>query len=170
MKKTISLIDHNIEQARSLTIESGRFKGTVCLSIGGTVGRMTVSAEELMTALQETVFRRRQDAKAGEKSNKKKMRAASSQGSSKKTSASSGPPRDHRRVLTISGRPSTPVHVSRLVTTSEMAQTRFRPGAGWTLREDRVISVVSPQIASEKLKRPLTEILARRRELGLPSR
>ena len=38
----------------------------------------------------------------------------------------------------------------------------------WTPREDGIIRVVSPEVAAEKLGRPVAVVLARRLNLGLP--
>jgi hypothetical protein len=38
----------------------------------------------------------------------------------------------------------------------------------WTERQDLVIQIASPEVAAEKLGRPLAAILARREVLGLP--
>jgi hypothetical protein len=38
----------------------------------------------------------------------------------------------------------------------------------WTERHDLVIQIASPEVAAEKLGRPLAVVLARREVLGLP--
>jgi hypothetical protein len=38
----------------------------------------------------------------------------------------------------------------------------------WTERQDLVVQIASPEVAAEKLGRPLAAVLARRQRLGLP--
>jgi hypothetical protein len=38
----------------------------------------------------------------------------------------------------------------------------------WTERQDLVVQIASPEVAAEKLGRPLNTVLARRQVLGLP--
>src|SRR4051812_33525248 len=45
---------------------------------------------------------------------------------------------------------------------------RKPPAKPWTPHHDLIISVVSPSVAAEKLGRTEVEVLARRKELGLP--
>ncbi len=41
------------------------------------------------------------------------------------------------------------------------------PHAGWTVRQDLVVQIASPEVAAEKLGRTVESVLARRQELGL---
>ena len=47
-------------------------------------------------------------------------------------------------------------------------KSEFTDEMEWTERQDLVVQIASPEVAAEKLGRPLAAVLARRNVLGLP--
>lgn len=152
MKKNIRLIDHTIDRATNLSLEAGRFAGSITVSINGTPGRMTVNAEELLAAVQEILsvwsnIKSHQDRKSAENAVRKQSGRANAR-------FNTNGPGGERKSLKIGAK-------------AEVAgELIWRRGQMWAEWEDKVLSIVSPELAAEKLRRPLTEIHARLRELG----
>jgi len=47
-------------------------------------------------------------------------------------------------------------------------KTEITDNTAWTERQDLVVQIASPEVAAEKLGRPVAAVLARREALGLP--
>jgi hypothetical protein len=163
MKKYIRLLDHSIDGATNLTVDAGRFSGSVSLTIGGTPGRMTVNASDLLAALQE-IMRGWPQKTSGESDGtaEKPRRERKTRASITQKSNSIARPRGNMsraRTLIFSKKSG-----SAGTSTPNLESRENMP---WTEYEDHVLDVLSPEFASEKLHRPLSEIHARLRKLGL---
>ncbi len=169
MKKHIQLLDHNIERANGLTVESGRFRGTVSLAIGGTIGRMTVSAFDLLKAVSEVMASWSKQPK--ESNHEYEIQDASI---ARKTRTKVSDSKENRQAIRHKQSPISPNRAETSVSVQSLAYTRNSlktinqpSSSGWTPYQDKVISITSPEIAAKKLKKPVAEINSRRRQLGL---
>lgn len=148
MKKQIRLLDHNIESARGLTVESGRFKGSVSLRIDGTIGQLTVRASELLSALQQIAGV--EATRLRNNSNQESVSSLKNQG-----------PKSAR----ISRTQRVEVQSRKKRRTRKESTIIWRAGFAWTEYEDQIIMIASPGFAAEKLRRPLSEVIARLAQL-----
>jgi hypothetical protein len=170
----VRLHDHNILGARGIAVRVGRFQGTVTLEIRGTVGIMTVNGKELVDAVTTTMSRGRDGTTlaARELFQVPSKRSTGTHSSRPLVARSAS---DHARVLSTTANKS----AARIASKAKMTTTALgshdcsfkrRELPRWTDREDRVVRVLSPTMAAEKLHRPLDEIHARRKSLGVGKR
>jgi hypothetical protein len=171
MKKHVRLVDHNIERATGLTVETGRFKGTVCLSIGGTIGRMTVNAAELLNAAQAVMSCWTNSERSASTRQKGTKVADDSEGGNERREKLERPTKSSgRQRQKYSAQPrvqNNQGRALRAIRDPHPGNLSRRPHPYWTAYEDRVLAIVSPEIAAKKLRRSIAEVEARMRQLGL---
>lgn len=153
----LRLMDHNVDKATGLTVRMGRFNGSVCLAIEGTVGQLTVDANELRQAL-ETLMNPKSS--VGSKRTKSDLADRESNHLSQRS-------KDKKSVKR--GRPlqsATPVVGDSKKAHSEPMKLAATGHNTWTPYEDRILSIYSAVVAAKKLKRPVAEVTARKDKLG----
>ncbi len=180
----VRILDHEIEKASGLILRMGRFKGSVAIDLGGTIGCMTVDATELRNALDAVIHSwasndvscEVQDAEVerqtigpmrGEKTAKRL--------DSKNMAAESQPMVRHS--LNSPSRPSGTTVNNAIEVLPEIALPPKASEAdksktdvqlyGRRAHQETVIRILSPETAAKKLGLPLEEIMDRRRQLGL---
>ena len=160
----VRLHDHNIEGANGIAVHVGRFEGTVKLEIRGTIGFMTVSAQELVDAIK-TIMRCATHAPALGTGALAAQKPARSEIVKLATKRRRSARRNSVRKTTIRSDSAS----IRMITAASFMGSLQRDtiSCSWTAREDAVVRVLKPIMAAEKLHRPIEEIQARRQALGL---
>jgi len=167
--KNVRLHDHNIHGARGIAVHFGRFQGTVKLEIRGTIGQMTVNPRELVDAVTTVMSSARSattpvPTKPSGQSSPKRSR------SGRQLAPRSKGSRGLRLSLPNNKPASGPTPKVKLATVElalETSSFRGTESRRWTAYEDRVVRVLSPYMAAEKLHRTLEEIHAQRKEMGV---
>ena len=183
MNKRLGLVDHNIKKATGLEVGMGRFKGTVSLTITGTIGWLTVDASDLLIAIEEIRWRwaetddegkielveRHDQAEANQPRERPRKLERNTRVDVMQQQTPTSQPVVREQQKPASRPPDVqnrPLHVAK----NRSSQPSSETIAMRISYEDSVIAIVSPELAAEKLRRPIREIHARRRELGLTGR
>ena len=180
----VRILDHEIEKASGLILRMGRFKGSVAIDIGGTIGCMTVDATELRNALDAVIHSWASEKVSHEVQDAVVKRQTIGPMRGEKTAkrldstnmAAEGQPKD-RGSLNSPSRPSGTTVNDAIEVLPEIAlppavskADKSKTGGqlyGRRAHQDTVIRILSPETAAKKLGLSLEEILDRRRQLGL---